>query len=191
MSDLSLVRTIIQDKLTYGVSQATGDDTTVEFQHVASPIYPDSANVYVDGVLQTITTQYTIDEDLGLITFVTAPGDGELVEISAKTTLLSDDEITDLMGMYSDSDNAVKLAAADCLDIIASSEAMIQKRIKNLELETDGPAVAKSLRDHANTIRKTLADPMMQESGFDVIEMVYDTPGYVEKVQKDLLRNGY
>jgi hypothetical protein len=49
---------------------------------------------------------------------------------------------------------AVKLAAAQALDAIASNEAMVSKRIKTLDLQTDGPAVAKSLREHASALRE-------------------------------------
>jgi hypothetical protein len=51
-------------------------------------------------------------------------------------------------------DGGVKLAAAQALDAIASNEAMVSKRIKTLDLQTDGPAVAKSLREHASALRE-------------------------------------
>ena len=47
----------------------------------------------------------------------------------------------------------VRRAAAMALDTIATSEALISKRIKTLDLTTDGPAVAKALRDHAQRLR--------------------------------------
>jgi hypothetical protein len=51
---------------------------------------------------------------------------------------------------------AVKLAAAQALDAIASNEAMVSKRIRTLDLQTDGPAVAKALRDHAANLREQI-----------------------------------
>jgi hypothetical protein len=48
---------------------------------------------------------------------------------------------------------SIKLAAAQALDSIASNEALVSKRIRTLDLQTDGPAVAKSLREHATALR--------------------------------------
>lgn len=40
--------------------------------------------VKLDATVQTVTTHYTIDEDLGTITFVTPPGSGVAVKITAE-----------------------------------------------------------------------------------------------------------
>lgn len=53
--------------------------------------------------------------------------------------------------------NVVALAAAELLEIIASKEALVSKRIQILDLKTDGPAVAASLREHAARLRAGLA----------------------------------
>jgi hypothetical protein len=49
-------------------------------------------------------------------------------------------------------------AAAVALRTIASNEAQVAKRIKFLELETDGPAVAKELRMLADSFDKSADD---------------------------------
>lgn len=64
--------------------------------------------------------------------------------------IFSDDEITAFLTLEGD---AVKLAAAQALDAIASNEALVSKRIRTLDLQTDGPAVAKELRAHATALR--------------------------------------
>lgn len=51
----------------------TGDGTTTKFYLSKSKIVTGSETIRVDGVVQTITTHYTIDYDTGLITFVVAP----------------------------------------------------------------------------------------------------------------------
>ncbi len=70
---------------------------------------------------------------------------------------------------FLDLEGAVKLAAATCLDAIASNEALVSKRIRTLDLQTDGPAVAKALREHAVALREqhyyTLGDA---EDSFEV-----------------------
>jgi hypothetical protein len=47
----------------------------------------------------------------------------------------------------------VKRAAALALETIAVSEALISKKIKTLDLTTDGPAVARELRERARALR--------------------------------------
>lgn len=51
-------------------------------------------------------------------------------------------------------EGGVKLAAATALDVLASNEALVSKRIRTLDLQTDGPAVAKTLREHAVLLRE-------------------------------------
>lgn len=65
--------------------------------------------------------------------------------------LLSDAEILAALGMSGDS---VYRAAALCLEIIASSEAMIDRKIKSDNVQTDGPALAAELRARARSLRE-------------------------------------
>lgn len=51
----------------------------------------------------------------------------------------------------------VKRAAADAIDAMANNEAMILKKIKTEDLETDGPALANSLRGGAKALREQAA----------------------------------
>lgn len=68
--------------------------------------------------------------------------------------LLTDAQITALLTLEGDD---VRLAAAQALDTIASSEALVSKRIRTQDLQTDGPAVAKELRERAASLRKQAA----------------------------------
>lgn len=47
----------------------------------------------------------------------------------------------------------VKAAAADAIDTLATNEAMISKKIRTEDLQTDGPAVANAMRLHATVLR--------------------------------------
>lgn len=185
MDSIALIRTLISDAIQYGVADSEGDGVTVEFVTPNAPIYTGSTRVFVDV---NPTSNFTVDEELGLVTMATAPGNGVKVTVSSKFTMLTNVQIQALLDQYSGSDtaSAVKLAAADALDIIASSEAMIQKRIKLLDLTTDGPAVADSLRKHA----KTLREGIQSEPSFDFAEQVNDNAGFVEKMFKDFMRSG-
>lgn len=63
--------------------------------------------------------------------------------------ILSDDMIQGFLDMQS----SVKRAAADALDAIASSEALLSKKLRTQDRQTDGPAVAAELRKHAQQLR--------------------------------------
>jgi hypothetical protein len=80
------------------------------------------------------------------------------------------------------------MIAADVIDSIADNQALIQKKIKLLDLTTDGPALAESLRRHAKTLRDLVNDPLYDDSGFDIAEQIQyqDTPAWAEKILKDI-----
>lgn len=183
MTDIELVRTLISDSLQYGVAQAVGDAITTEYLLPNATVYPDSETVRTDGTIRTSPSEYTIDESLGLITFVSAPANGADIEITFKYSLLSDDQIEAIMGQYEN--NPIKLGAADCLDAIAVSEALIQKRIKSLDLQTDGPAVADSLRKAADSLRTQVANNLEE---FDIAETVYDRQSKAEWLIKNFIK---
>ena len=50
-----------------------------------------------------------------------------------------------------------KLAAASLLDVMSRSEVLISKKITTQDLSTDGPAVAKELRESAKQLRAEVA----------------------------------
>lgn len=68
--------------------------------------------------------------------------------------------------------SSVKLAAASALSSIATDQVLLLKKIKLLggDLETDGPAVAKELRELAKQLRAD-AD---NDGSFDIAEQVVD-----------------
>lgn len=60
----------------------------------------------------------------------------------------------------------IRLAAAQALDTIASSEVLISKKLTTMDLSTDGPAVAAELRARAGALRE-------QAAGVDVTGAVF------------------
>lgn len=102
-------------------------------------------------------------------------------DVDVDTFHFHDEEIDRLLDMEGDD---VKLAAATALDVIASNEAEVQKRIKLLELTTDGPAVAKSLREHAVALRSSVDDG----ADFEIAEMVFDEFSARERLVKEQMR---
>lgn len=64
----------------------------------------------------------------------------------------------------------VKRAAARALDVIAVSETLISKKIRTQDLSTDGPAVAKALREQARALRDEAdTEDAVSGSFFDVV----------------------
>lgn len=67
---------------------------------------------------------------------------------------------------------SVKRAAADALDAIATSEALISKVIRTQDLQTDGAKLADALRKHATELRRQADDDDETDGGasfFDII----------------------
>lgn len=60
----------------------------------------------------------------------------------------------------------VKRAAADAIDSLANNEALILKKIKTEDLETDGAAVANSLRAGARQLRQQADEEDAADSAF-------------------------
>lgn len=73
------------------------------------------------------------------------------------TAILSDSRISAFLSEYSNYADwkKINLAAAKALRTIASNQSLVLKKIVLLKgnLETDGPAVAKDLRQHARELR--------------------------------------
>lgn len=106
------------------------------------------------------------------------------------------DPITQVRGIIADTDEAhqllpdqhinaflhvedgnVKLAAAQALDTIASSESLISKKIRSQDLSTDGPAVAKDLREHAARLRTQVAAEAEDGFGLEIVD--FNPHGYL------------
>lgn len=91
--------------------------------------------------------------------------------------VMSDAELTAILLLQPD----LYLAAAQALDIMATKHVLIHKKIKTLDLQTDGPAVAKALSDLATKYREHVASlSSTVEAPFTVIEMVHDSFGFLE-----------
>ena len=65
---------VIARNVVAGEPVGTGDASDTTFYLHYAPITADSQTIYLDGVAQTETTHYTMNDTTGLITFVAAPG---------------------------------------------------------------------------------------------------------------------
>lgn len=187
-----LVRLLCADPEVYDRALAAGDGTTVEFRLPQSPVVADSQAVMVAGVGKVEGPDYAIADEAGVVTFVAAPPapvDPAVanVVITYRHTLLSDASLADLIALEGGND---KLAAAAALDIIASSEALISKKIELLDLKTDGPAVANALRAHAKSLRDQVAAGVGIDAAgeFDWAELVVDEFSARERLVSQAIR---
>lgn len=88
--------------------------------------------------------------------------------------------------------NNVLRAAAIALLTIAAQEVLLLKRIKLLDLHTDGPAEAAALRELAKMYQEKadLAEAAEAGGTFDYAEMVVDVFTARERRDKEALRSG-
>lgn len=87
--------------------------------------------------------------------------------------IFTDDEIDTFLGMEA---NQIYKAAGVALRTIAGNEAMVSKRIKFLELETDGPGVADQLLKLAQSFDKKGDESTDEDGGGFEIAEVGTTP---------------
>ncbi len=93
------------------------------------------------------------------------------VPTAAPEYYFSDKEIESFVFEYSGDVAAatryqVKRAAADAIDALANNEALVLKKIKTEDLETDGPATANALRAGARALRQQADEDDANENQF-------------------------
>ena len=129
-----------------------------------------------------IVFTYDLDTDAGLVRLLCT----DSVEAYA---IFGDSEIDSFLTMESGS---VKKAAAMALETIASSEVLVQKRIKLLDLSTDGPAESAELLKRAGLLRTQAAEEAetAEEGEFspiDFAELIYDDFSLRERIVDEAL----
>lgn len=127
-------------------------------------------------------TGFTLDEttDIGAVRMI-------IQDMDVEQAMFSDAGITKLLSMNGDD---VRLAAAAALDIMASSQAMILKVIRTLDLSTDGASVARALREHAAQLREDAEKADGGEEGglFDYAEIVTNAFTARQRIWNQTLR---
>jgi hypothetical protein len=175
MTDIEKVRSIIQDTPLYSICDADLDGVITAVQLPFFPVVESS--VIITGALTP-----TVDEDNGVLSFPSAPT-AQTATVQYKHVCFLDATLQAFLDL---NDGDIRLAAADALDSMATSQAMIQKKIKSLDLQTDGPALATALREHAKVLREVASG--RGEAEFDIVEQINDEFGFHEKLIKDWMR---
>jgi hypothetical protein len=104
-------------------------------------------------------------------------------DADAANQIFSDAEIDAFLALEADD---VRYAAAQALDTIASQQVLLLKVIRLLDLQTDGAAVAREVRQRAQDLR----DQADSDAGFDIAEMVPNDFAARERIWKEFLRGG-
>lgn len=98
--------------------------------------------------------------------------------------IFQDNEIDFFLNNTAVDGNDVNLAGAKAFETIAASEVLVQKKIKLLDLTTDGPAVAKALRESAALLR----EQSDSEGDIDFIEQNFNVFSARQIILNDALR---
>lgn len=113
-----------------------------------------------------MASTYDITNDSGKVRLLISDVGGD----GGASFIFNDDEILAFLTMRGD----IRLAAATALRAIAANEAQVSKRIKFLELSTDGPAVAKSLIETA----EKLEDETDDDGEVEIAHMSFEEFGW-------------
>lgn len=110
------------------------------------------------------------DSDIGRVRLLIPDTDEDAL-------LLSEQQIGAFLAMARGTGTPlVKRAAAAALETIASSEALVSKKLRDKDLATDGPAVAKELRDRAKQLRDEADEDedndLTDGGGLDIVDFV-------------------
>lgn len=112
-----------------------------------------------------------------------------LVDTDSNNALFDDDEIAAFLSLARDSN--IKRAAALGLRTVAANEVLVQKRIRLLDLSTDGPAEAAALRALADKLEADADRDDLLSTPFDWAEGINNPAGLIEYTYKQALRNNY
>lgn len=161
MATLSNVRILLGDLAKWDRQTATGDGATKRYIVSRLPIVTDSEIVTVDGTAKTSPTDYTIDADLGLLIFVTAPGNGLAIVAQFAYAEMSDESINAIIALESNNYMAAALAAQS---IAGKYATLVDKSVGDLKLSYSQRSKAwaelsKTLRVSARTSTGSVLAP--------------------------------
>ncbi len=185
MSLITQIRSMIQDQPLYQSEQVMMVGGQLVFQ---TKFFPIVAETVIITPPSGSAPGFTVTDDQNGVIQLDSPGaiDGTYT-VTYSAVMLLDSTIQDWIDVETDSDGNIadaRFIAADCLESMATQMVIIQKKIKILDLQTDGPAMAKEMRGLAAVWR----DQVLNEPIFDYVEIVYDRPSWTEKIYKDMLR---
>jgi len=101
----------------------------------------------------------------------------------------SDEKIDAFLTLAGDLDgDTIRHASAQALDTWATNQALVLKKVELLDVKTDGPAVAKAMREHAALLREQ-AYMSSTDAGFEIAEMALGHFSWVEQVTNEAIES--
>jgi hypothetical protein len=168
---------LVASQTVYDVWDPNGTETTwyrTRTSNSASTSFSEYSNIAPPA---PVPYTYDVTTDLGKVRLLCQ-------DFDMTNPIFTDAEIQAFMDL---NDDTVRYAAAQALFVIGASEAYIMKRITTLSLSTDGPAVAKELRELAKEYIRQEDEPAGAD-GWDYAEQVYDTFSAREVLRNAALR---
>lgn len=165
LTDLQRLRLKIADRAKAVIDEALGEGTGSKtvYQCRLSPIVETTDRIYVDGVLQTRDVDYTIDESLGLVTFVAAPASGAEITADYQWVTFTDEELQDML----DQAGSLVLAAMEAIRcLLADSERFLKYTFGQESVD----------RSTARAALQDLLDDLRRAKGGPVGFVLADTP---------------
>lgn len=192
LSDLELVRIKIADKSTITRELSEGDAVADHFQLEKAPVLTSPApRVWVNNVLKTEVTDYTLDYTNGIIVFVVAPGVNIDVTFEYYWSVFTDEEIQ----AFIDADGNTTIASAKLLLAIAADKAKLAKRSTlsgggGLGSVTEDTSVtARELRATAQALLQTESDIAQSIPAEGFTEIPWTEATFKRQIDQDLLRD--
>lgn len=96
-----------------------------------------------------MTTTYDLATDVGKVRLLIPDSD-----LDSGVVVFQDEDIEAFLSIEGDD---IRLATAQALDTIAASEALVQKVIKTMDVQTDGAKLAEALMKRAKALRDQAA----------------------------------
>lgn len=123
------------------------------------------------------------------IDFTTPLGQVRLLiaDVDEGNETLTDSMINAFIALIPSGD--VRLAAAQALDTIATSEVLVLKVMQTLDVTTDGAKVAAALHAQAVELRRQVTEGVDGGGDFDIADIVVDKHTAVERLIHELERN--
>lgn len=128
---ITQVRALLGDLPRWDTYSAVGDGVTKKHVVSSLTVTADSESVIVNGSALSKPTNYGIDNDLALVTFVTAPGASQSIAIQFSCSELSDATITALLAIEP---NPYLAASIGATSLAGKYAAQVDKQVGDLRL---------------------------------------------------------
>lgn len=194
MINRDAVRLKTGDKSQLEREESVGDGSITNYKLGHEPIIsPSSLQVWVNGTAQTLTTDYTVNESFGVVTFVSAPAANSTIVFQYYWAVFSDDEVDYFLTEGGDN---VTLACVKLLLALAADAAKIAMRETMSggggmgSVTRDTSLTAQELRETANVLYKQYSDESGSTYPADgITEVIWTTHMDVRMAEEDFYRD--